>query len=138
MHMTLRMLNIWKLTQCTKPFHTCMFWNFISNRESRSNIQSSLLKASESEWELEGRLYTCHGSCHLAHTAQSTQDHQLLLKRHDREESCTNRPVNPLSTRPHQNVVWYNNSWLGFLKIMNYVPKKERKYCKKWALICHS
>ena len=34
---------------------------------------------------------------------------------------------NPLSTRPHQNVVWYNNSLLGFLKILNYVPK-EKKY----------
>ena len=47
----------------------------------------------------------------------------------------------PLSTRPHQNVVWYNNSWLGFLKILNYVhcTKRKRKiYCKIWALICHS
>ena len=26
----------------------------------------------------------------------------------------TNEEFNPLSTRPHQNVVWYNNSWLGF------------------------
>ena len=43
----------------------------------------------------------------------------------------------PLSTRPFQNVVWYNNSWLGFLKILNYVPKEREKiYCKKWALIC--
>ena len=25
------------------------------------------------------------------------------------------------STRPHQNVFWYNNSWLGFLKIQNYM-----------------
>ena len=24
-----------------------------------------------------------------------------------------------ISTRPHQNVVWYNNSWLGCLKILN-------------------
>ena len=32
---------------------------------------------------------------------------------------------NPFSTRPHQNVVWYNNSWLGFLKILNYVPKER-------------
>ena len=31
---------------------------------------------------------------------------------------------NPLSTRPH----WYNNSWLGFLKILNYVPKEREKY----------
>ena len=26
--------------------------------------------------------------------------------------------INPFSTRPHQNVVWHNNSWLGFLKIL--------------------
>ena len=39
--------------------------------------------------------------------------------------------VNPLSTRPHQNVVWYNNSWLGFLKILNYVPKERVKYTAK-------
>ena len=38
---------------------------------------------------------------------------------------------NPLSTRPHQNVVWYNNSWLGFLKILNYVPKEREKYTAK-------
>ena len=36
--------------------------------------------------------------------------------------------INPLSTRPHQNVVWYNNSWLGFLKILNSVPKERNKY----------
>ena len=43
--------------------------------------------------------------------------------------------INPLSTRPHQDVVWYNNSWLGFLKILNYVPKEREKYtAKKWAL----
>ena len=41
--------------------------------------------------------------------------------------------------RPHQNVVWYNNSWLGFLKILNYVPtEREKKSAKKWALICYS
>ena len=38
---------------------------------------------------------------------------------------------NPLSTRPHENVVWYNNSWLGFLKILNYVPKEREKYTAK-------
>ena len=40
---------------------------------------------------------------------------------------------NPFSTRPHQNVVWYNNSWLGFLKILNYmyVPKERTIFCKK-------
>ena len=39
--------------------------------------------------------------------------------------------VHPFSTRPHQNVVWYNNSWLGFLKIVNYVPKEREKYSSK-------
>ena len=38
---------------------------------------------------------------------------------------------NPLSTRPHQNVVWYNNSWLGVLKILKYVPKEREKYTAK-------
>ena len=34
---------------------------------------------------------------------------------------------NPFSTTPHQNVVSYNNSWLGFLEILNYsmYQKKE-------------
>ena len=39
--------------------------------------------------------------------------------------------INPLSTKPHQNVVWYNNSSLGFLKILNYVPKERAKYTAK-------
>ena len=39
-------------------------------------------------------------------------------------------PFSPLSTRPHQNVVWYNNSWC-FLKILNYVPKEREKYTNK-------
>ena len=38
---------------------------------------------------------------------------------------------NPLSTRPHQNVVWYNNSWLGFLIILTYVPKEREKISAK-------
>ena len=36
-----------------------------------------------------------------------------------------------MSTRPHQNVVWYNNSWLGFLKILNYVPKERENISAK-------
>ena len=36
---------------------------------------------------------------------------------------------NPFSTRPHQNVVWYNNSWLGFLMYQN----KEKIFCKKMS-----
>ena len=38
-----------------------------------------------------------------------------------------------MSTRPHQNVVWYNNSWLGFLQILNYVPKEREKYTAKMS-----
>ena len=33
--------------------------------------------------------------------------------------------LNPLSTTPHENVVWCNNSWLGFLKILHYVPQES-------------
>ena len=40
-------------------------------------------------------------------------------------------PINPFSTRPHQNAFWYNNSWLGFLKILNYVPKEREKISAK-------
>ena len=39
----------------------------------------------------------------------------------------TMHQLNQLSTRPHQNVVWYNNSWLGFLKILNYAQKEVRE-----------
>ena len=35
--------------------------------------------------------------------------------------------LNPMSTRPHQNVVWYNNSWLGFLKNSELCTKRKRK-----------
>ena len=31
-----------------------------------------------------------------------------------------------------------NNSWLSFLKVLNYVPTERDNFCKKWALICHS
>ena len=41
--------------------------------------------------------------------------------------------LNPFSTRPHQNVVWYNNSCLGFLKILNYVPKERKKNLPKMS-----
>ena len=39
----------------------------------------------------------------------------------------------PFSTRPHKNVVWYNNSWLCFIKILNYVPKEREKNSKKMS-----
>ena len=42
------------------------------------------------------------------------------------------KTVNPLSTRPHQNVVWCNNSWLGFLKFLTYVPKEREKITEKY------
>ena len=35
--------------------------------------------------------------------------------------------VTPFSTRPHQNAFWYNNSSLGFLKILNDVLKEREK-----------
>ena len=38
---------------------------------------------------------------------------------------------NPFSTRPHQNAFWYNHSWLGFLKILNYVPREREKFSAK-------
>ena len=41
---------------------------------------------------------------------------------------------NPLSTRPHHNVVWYNNSWLGFLKNSEYVPKERENILHKMSL----
>ena len=41
------------------------------------------------------------------------------------------RAFNPFSTRPHQNVVWYNKSWLGFLKKSELCTKtKRKKFCK--------
>ena len=41
---------------------------------------------------------------------------------------------NPLSTRPHQNVVWYNNSWLGFLKkIWIMYQKKVKNFLQKMS-----
>ena len=39
--------------------------------------------------------------------------------------------INPLSTRPHQSVVWYNDSLLGFQKVPNYVPKEREKKSEK-------
>ena len=39
--------------------------------------------------------------------------------------------VKPFSTRPHQNVVWDNNSRLGFQKILNYVPKESEQFSAK-------
>ena len=45
--------------------------------------------------------------------------------------------LNPLSTRPHQNVVWYNKLLIRFSKNSELCAKRKRKiYCKKWALIC--
>ena len=51
----------------------------------------------------------------------------------DRADELEKLPINPFSTRPHQNVVWYNNSWLGFLKILNYVPKEREKNMQKMS-----
>ena len=49
------------------------------------------------------------------------------------------RALNPFNTRPHQNVVWYNNSWLGFSKNSELCTKRKGKiFCKNWALICRN
>ena len=54
---------------------------------------------------------------------------------HAGEETFMGWPTNThlfTSTRPHQNAFWYNNSWLGFLKILNYMyQKKEKKISAK-------
>ena len=42
--------------------------------------------------------------------------------------------LNPLSTRPHQNVVWNNNSWLGKKKkIWIMYQKKEKNTLQKMS-----
>ena len=41
--------------------------------------------------------------------------------------------VNPLSTRPHQDVVWYNNSWLYFLKSWIMYQNKETNFLQKMS-----
>ena len=33
--------------------------------------------------------------------------------------------------RPYWNAFWYNNSWLGFLKILNNVPKEREFFLKQ-------
>ena len=60
----------------------------------------------------------------------------ILLSADDDDDNDESKMRNlsfrtPLSTRPHQNVVWYNNSWLGFQKILNYIPKERGKYTAK-------
>ena len=44
-----------------------------------------------------------------------------------------NMQFNSLSTRPHQSVVWYNNSWLGFFFILNHVPKERENFVQKMS-----
>ena len=39
--------------------------------------------------------------------------------------------LNPLSTRPHQNVVWYNNFLIRFSKNSELCTKRKRKYTAK-------
>ena len=41
--------------------------------------------------------------------------------------------LNPFRTRPHLNVVWYNNSWLGFLKFWIIYQKKEKNFLQKMS-----
>ena len=59
-------------------------------------------------------------------------EHRIfLLKNIPKKYTFWFHPINPLSTRPHQNVVWYNNSWLGFLKNSELCTKRKRKYTAK-------
>ena len=48
-------------------------------------------------------------------------------------EALKNTALNPLSTRPHQYEVWYNHSWLGFLKIPELCTKRKRKILWKMS-----
>ena len=41
--------------------------------------------------------------------------------------------INPLSTRPHQNVVWYNNSWLGLPKTSELCTKRKKNILQKMS-----
>ena len=79
-------------------------------------------------------LLKCNSGLHLSNTLSKTlitfRDMQLRFFKVE----ILLRPFNPLSTRPHQDVVWYNNSWLDFLKILNYVPKEREKYTAKNAM----
>ena len=60
-------------------------------------------------------------SPHLSTWCGSTTTPNLQFLRHQWDEISLTH-----SALTHYNVVWYSNSWLGFLKILNYVPK-ERK-----------
>ena len=66
------------------------------------------------------------------------QDNQYHSTKHEWKQPVDKCPLfydmlNPLSTRPHQNVVWYNNLWWGFLKILNYVSKEREKFLQKMS-----
>ena len=84
---------------------------------------STLLRRSEDCTPCPGGYY-CEGAGNLEPTDVCDAGFYCSWK----AVSSVRRLLNPLSTRPHQNVVWYNNSWLGFLKILNYVPKEREKF----------
>ena len=67
-------------------------------------------------------------------------DSSFLMRNNSKEcnvtktsASALSTALNQFSTRPHQNVVWYNyyNSLLDFQKILNYVPKERKKKSAK-------
>ena len=41
--------------------------------------------------------------------------------------------LNPFSTRPHQIVVWCNNSWLGFLQKSELCTKRKNNFLQKMS-----
>ena len=66
-----------------------------------------------------------HGySCFLVHGASLWSS---PIKTHNQSSSFV--LLSPFSPRPHWNAFWYNDSGLGFLKILNYVPKEREKLC---------
>ena len=100
-------------------------------------------------WAFHMLKSSCVSTPHCANTFSKTTVVELLwlsIKHAERERANASVNVwwswsvernaklhllNPLSTRPHQDVVWYNNSWLDFLKILNYVPKERENYTAK-------
>ena len=93
--------------------------NLASNSSNTSNLASNSSNSSRlhgistwsSKWRNLGTALS--GSCCVWKASSQTNNKFSLL--------------NPFSSRPHQNAFWYNNSWLGFLKILTYLSKERGK-----------
>ena len=73
----------------------------------------------------------CIPGCLLIHLNIIIQHRYQSSSFFYRASTMLNNVFNPFSTRPHQNVVWCNNSWLGFLQILNYVQKERDIFSAK-------